>query len=207
MYFPPFFPAFPTTLISLMLSPVAPPHSSQRIQLEKGRENFSPAENKVLQEYLDDFRAKNKEEQKQLLMFKIYRLIKAVGLELDGDQWRARKKVSGYCCLGEPIVLPGKWKVKEWYYNHGWWPQVWRFRYVKPISLKYVIAHVKQDELYEKINQLSEGAPPGSQVFLSKYQQGLKFLLDNLSASEKSEYQAVASQWTNESPPANIQTK
>ena len=106
--FSPFFPAFPTILISLMPSPVAPPHSGRCIQLEKGRENFSPAKNKVLQEYLDDFRSKNKEERKQLLMFKIYRLIKAVGPELDGDQWRARKRVSGYCCLGEPVVLPRK---------------------------------------------------------------------------------------------------
>ena len=84
-----------------MPSPSVPPDSGHRIQVEKGRENFSPAESKVLREYLDDFRSKNKEERKQLLMFKIYRLIKAVGPELDGDQWRARKRVSGICCPGE----------------------------------------------------------------------------------------------------------
>ena len=76
-----------------MASPTLPPGSGQRREVEKGRENFSPAENKVLREYLDDFRRKNKEERKQLLMFKIYRLIKAVGPELDGEQWRTRKRV------------------------------------------------------------------------------------------------------------------
>ena len=70
-----------------------------------------------------------------------------------------------------------------------------------------MIAHVKQDELYLKVDELSGGAPPGSQAFLSKYQQGLKVLLDNLSPSERSEYQTLASQWTNESPPGDVQTK
>jgi hypothetical protein len=65
--------------------------------MERGREDFSPAENKILREYLDDFRSKNKEERKQLLMYKIYRLIRAAGPPLDGEQWRTRKKVSGIC--------------------------------------------------------------------------------------------------------------
>lgn len=97
--------------------------------------------------------------------------------------------------------------MKEWYYNHGRRPQVRRFGYVKQISLKHVVAHVKQDELYSKVKELSGGAPPGSKAFLSKYQQGLKFVLDNLSASEKEEYQTLASEWTNASPPADVQEK
>ena len=47
-FFPPFIPAFPTILISSMPSPVVPPDTGRHIQLEKGQENFSPAENKVL---------------------------------------------------------------------------------------------------------------------------------------------------------------
>jgi len=97
--------------------------------------------------------------------------------------------------------------VKEWHYNHGRQLQVRRFGYVKSISLKYVVAHVKQDELYSKVTELAGGALPGSRGFLSKYQQGLKFLLDNLSASEKVEYKTMADQWTNEPPPAEIQSK
>jgi hypothetical protein len=80
------------------------PDSSELRQLERGRQNFSPAEEKVLRECLDDFRTKDKEERKQLLMFKIYRLIKTVGPELDVEQWRAWKKVSGSCGLPEMIV-------------------------------------------------------------------------------------------------------
>ena len=79
-----------------MPSQTLPPDSRQCIQVERGHENFSPVEDKVLREYLDDFRTKNKEERKQLLMFKIYRLIKAVGPQLDGEQWRIRKKVRGF---------------------------------------------------------------------------------------------------------------
>ena len=70
-----------------------------------------------------------------------------------------------------------------------------------------MLAHLKQDELYSKVKELSGGAPPGSRAFLSKYQQGLKILLDSLSEAEKKEYQTVASQWTNDAPPPDIQTK
>ena len=78
-----------------MPSQTVSPNSGQPIQIEKGCESFSPAEDKILKEYLEEFRGKNKEERKQLLMFKIYRLIKAAGPELDGEQWRTRKRVSG----------------------------------------------------------------------------------------------------------------
>jgi len=81
-----------------------PRNSSQCLQVEKGHENFLPVEQKVLREYLEDFRSKSKEERKQLLMFKIYRLIKSVGPELDGEQWRIRKRVSGFCQLAETNV-------------------------------------------------------------------------------------------------------
>ena len=54
---------------------------------------FSAGEEKVLREYLEDFRTKTKEERKDLLMFKIYRLIKAAGPQLTPEQWRIRKKV------------------------------------------------------------------------------------------------------------------
>ena len=87
-----------------MPSQTLPPDSRQHIQVERGRENFSPAEDKVLREYLDDFRTKNKEERKQLLMFKIYRLMKAVGLQLDGEQWRTQKKVCGFGGLSGMIL-------------------------------------------------------------------------------------------------------
>ena len=97
--------------------------------------------------------------------------------------------------------------MKEWYYNHGRWPQVRRFGYVKTISLKYVVGHLKQDELYSKVKELAEGAPPGSRAFLAKYQQGLKCLLDNLSPSERIEYQVIAKQWTNEAPPVDVQKR
>ena len=97
--------------------------------------------------------------------------------------------------------------MKEWYYNHGRHPQVQQFGYIKPISLKYVVGHLKQDELYSKVKDLAGGAPPGSQAFLAKYQLGLKYLLDNLSAAERSEYQNIAKQWTNETPPLDVQKK
>ena len=80
------------------------PDGGRRTEVERGRENFSVHENKILREHLDDFRTKNKEERKHLLMFKIYRLIKAVGPEYNPDEWRARKKVSAFCWFSSMTV-------------------------------------------------------------------------------------------------------
>lgn len=78
---------------SSMPSRPVPPDTSRRKPVERGSEPFSPAEEKVLRDFLEDFRTKNKEERKNLLMYKIYRLIKAAGPQLTPEQWRIRKKV------------------------------------------------------------------------------------------------------------------
>ena len=77
-----------------MPSPPVLPDAVPRQDIERGRKYFSATEEKVLREYLEDFRRKSKEERKDLLMFKIYRLIKAAGPQLTPEQWRIRKKVA-----------------------------------------------------------------------------------------------------------------
>lgn len=78
--------------------PAGPPRESQ-IQPQRGREPFSGAEETILKQFLDEFRKKNKEQRKDLLGYKIYRLIKAAGLQLTAEEWRQRKKVMAvlYC--------------------------------------------------------------------------------------------------------------
>ena len=81
-----------------MSPPGRPPHGPQ-IQPQCGREPFSGAEETILKEFLDEFRKKNKEQRKVLLMLKIYRLIKAAGTTLTPEEWRQRKRVNAvpYC--------------------------------------------------------------------------------------------------------------
>ena len=86
------FPSPPTP--SVMTSPPVLPDAALRQDKERGRNHFSATEEKVLREYLEDFRRMSKEERKDLLMFKIYRLMKAAGPQLTPEQWRIRKKVA-----------------------------------------------------------------------------------------------------------------
>jgi hypothetical protein len=67
-----------------------------------GRQPFSSEELAILRQYLEDFRAKTKEERKKLLMFEVYRLMKAKAPALLTDeQWKERKTVGACssCCF------------------------------------------------------------------------------------------------------------
>lgn len=78
-----------------MLSPPGPPPNVPQTPPRRGQEPFSHAEETILREYLEEFRKKKKEQRKELLMYTIYRLIKAAGPQLAPEEWRDRKKASG----------------------------------------------------------------------------------------------------------------
>lgn len=69
------------------------------------------------------------------------------------------------------------------------------------------MANVKQQEVYAKITHLAGGAPPGSKAFLAMYQKGLRCIVDELSPTEKKEYQEMAKEWAEECPPPDVQRK
>ena len=61
-----------------------------------GRQPFSSEESAILRQYLEDFRVKTKEERKKLLMYEVYRLMKAKAPALlTEEQWKERKTVGG----------------------------------------------------------------------------------------------------------------
>jgi hypothetical protein len=82
-----------------------------------------------------------------------------------------------------------------------------KFGYVKAISTRFVVAHLRQEQIHEVVTRLAKGAPPGSRAFLAKYQQGLKEVMMGLTEVEKDEYKALAEEWTNVVPPPDVQRK
>lgn len=82
-----------------------------------------------------------------------------------------------------------------------------KFGYVKLISTRFVVAHLRQDQIHEVVTRLAKGAPPGSRVFLAKYQQGLMEVMAGLTDAEKEEYKGLAEEWTNAVPPPDVQRK
>lgn len=82
-----------------------------------------------------------------------------------------------------------------------------KFGYVKVISTRFVVAHLRQEQIHEVVTRLAKGAPAGSRSFLAKYQQGLKEVMAGLTAAEKEEFKRLAEEWTNVVPPPDVQRK
>ncbi|EDR07823.1 uncharacterized protein LACBIDRAFT_298027 [Laccaria bicolor S238N-H82] len=111
-----------------------------------------------------------------------------------------------------PLLTEEQWKerktkIKEWFQNHGRRIRMPKFGYVKLISTRYVVAHLRQEQIHEVVTRLAKGAPPGSRAFLAKYQQGLKEVMGGLTDAEKEEYKGLAEEWTNAVPPPDVQRK
>jgi len=82
-----------------------------------------------------------------------------------------------------------------------------KFGYVKVISTRFVVVHLRQEQIHEVVTRRAKGALPGSRAFLAKYQQGLKEVMAGLTEAEKEEYKAMAEEWTNAVPPPDVQRK
>lgn len=61
-------------------------------------------------------------------------------------------------------------------------------------------------EVQEVVEKLS-GDIPGSRAYTAKYQTGLKQVAEKLTDAEKEELFELAKQWTEESPPEQLQQK
>jgi hypothetical protein len=97
--------------------------------------------------------------------------------------------------------------VKEWFYNHGRKNAVKdRVAYVQKWSMKKVVAHVLKAEV-DEICREQTGAMSGAQAYIAGYQKALKEVIEGLSAQDKELYQQMAQQWTDQSPPAEVQRK
>ena len=82
-----------------------------------------------------------------------------------------------------------------------------KFGYNKVISARFVVAHLRQEQIHDIVTRLAKGTPPGSRAFLAKYQQGLKQVMAGLTEVEKEEYKKLAEEWTNVVPPPDVQRK
>jgi hypothetical protein len=97
--------------------------------------------------------------------------------------------------------------IKEWFYNRGRKNAIKdRVTYVKKWTLKKVVGHVLKAEVDETCRDQTD-APPGAQEYIAGYQTALKQVVDGLSAADKEEYLQMAQQWTDQSPPAEVQRK
>src|ERR1700733_7004057 len=97
--------------------------------------------------------------------------------------------------------------VKEWFYNHGRKNRTKdRVRYFQKWSLKKVVGHVLKTQV-EELCKDKTGASPGTKEYIAGYQTALKEGVDDLSAEDRQRYEAMAEDWTNRSPPIEVQRR
>lgn len=78
--------------------------------------------------------------------------------------------------------------------------------YIKAWSLKKVVGHVLKAEVEETCKEMTDSSP-GTKEYITGYQTALKQVVDELSAEDRQRYDAMAEEWTNRSPPAEVQRR
>lgn len=78
--------------------------------------------------------------------------------------------------------------------------------YIRAWSLPQVVGHEKKAEV-EQLCREQSGHPPGSKPYFGMYQRVLSDFVKTLSAEDRQKYQDMAKEWTERSPPLEIQQK
>jgi hypothetical protein len=69
-----------------------------------------------------------------------------------------------------------------------------------------VVGFQKKAEIQAACQELTN-ADPGTQQYIGGYQQALSKVVRDLTKEERDEYGAMAIEWTNRSPPVEVQRK
>jgi hypothetical protein len=97
--------------------------------------------------------------------------------------------------------------VKEWFYNNGRKrDRKDKITYVRRWNFNQVVGHVKRPQIQEICKDETE-AEPGTQGYMGGYQQALATVMKDLSQEEVEEYKKMAVEWSNKSPPKEVQRK
>jgi hypothetical protein len=98
-------------------------------------------------------------------------------------------------------------QVKTWFHNNG------RSRkskdvvkYVRRWNIRQVVGALHQKEIEILCRDHSQ-AVPGDKAYLKSYQKVLKRYAEGLSDDQKTKYQNIANEWSDRSPPRDIQQR
>jgi len=118
---------------------------------------------------------------------------------------QGKASISCLLCINLLIVAQA---MKTWYNNHwGGAKNHCVFKFKWKISLRNVVAHCCQEDVRSEVEKIFPNAKPGSQEYLSHYQQALTKLMEQLSNEEQDEYEILQKEWEDTSPLVEIQWK
>jgi hypothetical protein len=79
-------------------------------------------------------------------------------------------------------------------------------KYVRRWNARQVVGVLHQKEIEQLCRDHSD-AVPGEKAYLKSYQKVLKTYTDNLSDDQRAEYHNMATEWSDRSPPLEVQQR
>lgn len=97
--------------------------------------------------------------------------------------------------------------VKNWLYNYGRKrDRRDKITYVRRWNLNQVVGHMKKAEIQELCKE-ETGSKPGTKKYLSGYQKVLGKVMEELTPDEVLGFKEMAREWSEKSPPKEVQRK
>jgi hypothetical protein len=109
----------------------------------------------------------------------------------------------------EPTPYDLHQKIQKWFYNHYIRPQR---QYVKTVkftckwSARNAYYHLNRDDILELAKYVS-GTEPGHPAFLGALQDATTTLWNELSPEAQEDYVQAAKEWSEDTPPKQIQSR
>ncbi len=97
--------------------------------------------------------------------------------------------------------------MKIWLHNHGRGRKRKDVvRYVRRWNIQQVVGVLHQKEV-EQLCRTRSQAVPGERAYLKSYQNVLKTYTESLPVDQQMQYQEMANEWSDRSPPEEVQQK
>ncbi|KAI9429894.1 hypothetical protein H4582DRAFT_2064504 [Lactarius indigo] len=97
-------------------------------------------------------------------------------------------------------------KIHKWFYNHYVRPKRQYIKFTRKWSARNAFYHLNRDEVLRLAKETS-GTEPGSPAFIGALQDATTALWNELSIEDQEEYQESAREWSEKTPPKNIQSR
>ncbi|KAI9434764.1 hypothetical protein H4582DRAFT_2059889 [Lactarius indigo] len=160
--------------------------------------SITPRDGDILLEYLDKFQEADTHDRTRIVekaMGELYHLRPA---NTPFDKKDARKAY-------HPSHFPSQ-KIHKWFYNHYVRPKHQYIKFTRKWSARNAFYHLNRDEVLRLAKETS-GTEPGSPAFIGALQDATTALWNELSIEDQEEYQESAREWSEKTPPKNIQSR
>ncbi|KAI9447519.1 hypothetical protein H4582DRAFT_2051264 [Lactarius indigo] len=160
--------------------------------------SITPRDGDILLEYLDKFQEADTHDRTRIVekaMGELYHLRPA---NTPFDKKDARKAY-------HPSHFPSQ-KIHKWFYNHYVHPKRQYIKFTRKWSARNAFYHLNRDEVLRLAKETS-GTELGSPAFIGALQDATTALWNELSIEDQEEYQESAREWSEKTPPKNIQSR